>query len=355
MIAKKAAMTPQDKMLPPIVLTMGEPGGVGIEIALKAWQALRETRNTFFLLHDPVAVADLAQAIGLDVPIMKIDRPGEAPAMFASALPILPMKLPAPVVPGVLDVRSAPAVIEAIRRAVEFTTSGEASALVTNPIQKSALYAAGFQFPGHTEFLEHLAGDPFRATMMLAAEELRVVPVSIHVSLMSAITGLSTERIIATARATAMGLRQDFGILEPRLAIAGLNPHAGENGSMGCQEIEIIAPAVEALKSEGINARGPLSPDTMFTARARREYDAAICMYHDQALIPIKTLDMDGGVNVTLGLPFVRTSPDHGTALDIAGRGIAEPGSLVAAIELAAAIVGHRHKENMPCATSASG
>jgi 4-hydroxythreonine-4-phosphate dehydrogenase len=267
--------------IPPKVLTMGEPAGIGAEITLKAWQALRETRHSFFLLHDPVVVADSAQAVGLDVPITIITQPSEATAIFARALPILPMRLPGPVVPGMLDVRTGLVVIDAIRRAVAFATSGEASAVVTNPIQKSALYAAGFRFPGHTEFLEHLAGGSARATMMLAAEDLRVVPVSNHQSLMSAITGLSAEKIIATARATAAGLRQDFGIFEPRLAVAGLNPHAGENGSMGREEIEIITPAVEALRSEGVDARGPLPPDTMFTVRARREYDAAICMYHD--------------------------------------------------------------------------
>ena len=324
---------------------MGEPAGIGAEIALKAWLALRDTRYAFFLLHDPVAVASLADAIGLNVPIKRIANPSEASAVFGGALPILSMTLPAPVVPGVIDARNTLTVIEAIRRAVKHTLRGEASALVTNPIQKSALYAAGFHFPGHTEFLENLAGDSFRAIMMLAAKALKVVPVSIHEPLMSAITGLSTEKIIATVRATARGLRRDFGLSEPRLAIAGLNPHAGENGTMGRQEIEIIAPAVETLRSEGINASGPFPADTMFAARARRDYDAAICMYHDQALIPIKTLDMDGGVNVTLGLPFVRTSPDHGTALDIAGRGIASPGSLISAIEMAGEVAGHRMRE----------
>jgi 4-hydroxythreonine-4-phosphate dehydrogenase len=239
-------------------------------------------------------------------------------------------------------VANAPAVVDAIRVAVRLANAGEAAAVVTNPIQKSVLYAAGFGFPGHTEFLQDLAGPGHRSTMMLASALLRVVPVSIHESLARAVAGISSDRIVEVATAAHAGLRQDFGIERPRLAVAGLNPHAGEAGSMGREEIEIIAPAVEALKANGIDADGPYPPDTMFTARARRGYDAAICMYHDQALIPLKTLDVDGGVNVTMGLPFVRTSPDHGTALNIAGKGLADPGSLVSAIRMAAAMARHR-------------
>lgn len=327
-----------------VALTMGEPAGIGTEIALSSWLALRGTPHAFFLLHDPAWVAHCARTIGLNVPIRTIAQPEEAVGIFAEALPVLPMALAAPVAFGNLDIRNAPAVIEAIRRAVEFAVSGSASAVVTNPIQKSTLYESGFRFPGHTEFLEHIAGPEYRATMMLASAELRVVSVSIHVSLRSAIDQLSKQSIVETACATVKGLQQDFGIAEPRLAVAGLNPHAGENGAMGREDFDIIRPAVEELRSKGINSRGPLPPDTMFTARARQTFDAAICMYHDQALIPLKTIDMDGGVNVTLGLPFVRTSPDHGTALDIAGRGIADPGSLISAIKLAVTIGGHRRQ-----------
>jgi 4-hydroxythreonine-4-phosphate dehydrogenase len=257
---------------------------------------------------------------------------------------VLPVALAAEIVPGRIDQRNSAAVVDSIRKSVGLVRRGEASALVTNPIQKSALYAAGFPFPGHTEFLEHLAGQPFRSTMMLACKELKVVPVTIHDALASAIRSLSLERIVAAATATDAALRRDFGFMSPRLAVAGLNPHAGEEGSMGREEIEIITPAVDALRTAGIDATGPLPPDTMFTPRARQRYDAAICMYHDQALIPLKTIDVDGGVNITLGLPFVRTSPDHGTALDLAGTGRAEPGSLIAAITTAAEIVGHREQ-----------
>ena len=325
----------------PIALTMGEPAGVGAEISLKAWHRLRETPCRFFLMHDLAWVERTASVLGL--PTKAIQHPGEAEHVFADALPVLQMPVPAAITAGVPDVLNAHAVIESIRRCVEFVGSGQASALVTNPIQKSTLYAAGFVFPGHTEFLEHLAGQPFRSTMMIACPNLRVVPVTVHQSLRSAIAGLTTEKIVATALATAQAVVRDFGVLRPRLAIAGLNPHAGEDGSLGREEIDIIEPAVRELVSRGICATGPWPPDTLFTDRARRQYDVAICMYHDQALIPLKTLDVDGGVNVTLGLPFVRTSPDHGTALNLAGQGLADPGSLVAAIRMAADIVANRN------------
>ena len=329
----------------PIAITMGEPAGIGAEITLKAWQALRDTEIVFFLLHDPASLEVSASALAPKVPIRTIGDPAEATTIFRDELPVMAMGLPAAVVPGVLDARNALAVIESIRRAVTLTQRGNASALVTNPIHKSALYASGFTFPGHTEFLEHLAGEPFQATMMLACPALKVVPVTIHESLMTAVARLSTADIVATALATREALRRDFGVAKPRLAIAGLNPHAGEDGTMGREEIEIIAPAVKALIDRGVDATGPWPPDTMFTPRARLEYDAAICMYHDQALIPLKTLDVDGGVNVTLGLPFVRTSPDHGTALNLAGKGLADPGSLIAAIRMAADIAAYRRQE----------
>jgi len=329
---------------PPVVLTMGEPAGIGAEIALRAWQALRGTDDAFFLLHDPELLSGIARSLSLEVPVRPISRAGETRAAFGDCLPVMPLGLGAAVEMGRADTRNAATVVHAIRLAVDLAASGEASGVVTNPIQKAALYESGFRFPGHTEFLEALAGPGCRATMMLVSDALKVVPVSIHQSLAAAVTGISVDRIAEVARAADAGLRSDFGHRRPRLAVAGLNPHAGEAGSMGREEIEVIAPAVEALKREGIDARGPHSPDTMFTARSRAGYDAAICMYHDQALIPLKTLDVDGGVNVTLGLPFVRTSPDHGTALNIAGKGLANPGSLIAAIRMAARIAGRRRE-----------
>ena len=327
----------------PIVVTMGEPSGVGAEVALAAWTLLRDSGFVFFLLHDPDHVRVLARTFPSAVPTRVISGPDEAHAAFQHGLPILPLHLPAPVRMGQPDRRNAQPVIDAIRLGVALCARGEASALVTNPIQKSVLYESGFPFPGHTEFLEHLGGEACHAVMMLACAELKVVPVSIHEALAAAVSGLSGQAIMRVARATATGLVRDFGIARPRLAVAGLNPHAGEAGSLGREDIDIIAPAVAALRAEGIDASGPFAPDTLFTPRKRRTYDAAICMYHDQALIPIKTLDVDGGVNITLGLPFVRTSPDHGTALDIAGRGIADAGSLVSAIRTAAAIASIRH------------
>lgn len=336
---------------PCIALTMGEPAGIAAEISLKSWKLLRGTELAFYLVHDPRCVRDAAALLRLDVPVHVIRHPGEARAVFPRALPVLPLGLPVPITPGVPDRRNAATVIESIRMGVEQVRSGAALAMVTNPIQKSTLYDGGFTYPGHTEYLEHLAGPPFRSTMMLASPSLKVVPVTVHQSLRSAIAILTTERIVATALATATALARDFGIRQPRLAVAGLNPHAGEAGAMGREEIDVIEPAVRGLRARGIDVSGPWPPDTLFTARARLHYDAAICMYHDQALIPLKTLDVDGGVNVTLGLPFVRTSPDHGTALDRAGKGVAEPGSLVAAIGLAFEIAACRAaavKEHRP-------
>jgi 4-hydroxythreonine-4-phosphate dehydrogenase len=233
-------------------------------------------------------------------------------------------------------------VVKSIERATLLAMAGKAGGVVTNPINKAALYDAGFTYPGHTEFLAALTGAPGRQIMMLASPQLRVVPVTVHASLRDSIAMLNTGMIVAAARTTARALRDDFGIAQPRLAVAGLNPHAGEQGALGDEEAKMIVPAIESLRAEGIDVSGPWPPDTMFTAAARRRYDAAICMYHDQALIPLKTLDMDRGVNVTLGLPVVRTSPDHGTAYDIAGKGIASPSSLIAAIELAAALARRR-------------
>ena len=331
-------------LAPPVALTMGEPAGIAAEITLKAWLALRNTGSPFFVLHDFDHLSDAAAALSLSVPVISISRSDEASEAFNEGLPVMSVPLKAPVAVGRPDSRNAPSVVDAIRLATEMAASGQAAALVTNPIQKSALYEIGFEFPGHTEFLEHLAGPGHRATMMLASEQLKVIPLSIHEPLSAAVSGISTAKIVEVARAAAAGLCCDFGMERPRLAIAGLNPHAGEQGSMGREEIDVIMPAIETLRRDGIDARGPYPPDTMFTARSRAGYDAAICMYHDQALIPLKTLDVDGGVNVTLGLPFVRTSPDHGTALDIAGKGVADPGSLISALRMAVRIAGHRGK-----------
>ncbi|WP_341898366.1 4-hydroxythreonine-4-phosphate dehydrogenase PdxA [Ferrovibrio terrae] len=326
----------------PLALTMGEPAGIGGEISLQAWLRRGEAGlSPFLLLDDPHRLQAIATQHGWAVPLQVVAEPEDAIAVFDHALPVLSVPLPAIPQPGIPDRLNAPAVLHAIELAVTLCRNGRAAALVTNPIHKAALYDAGFSHPGHTEFLAALC-DVARPVMMLASDRLRVVPVTIHVALQRAIELLDTDLIVETARITAHDLREKFGIRQPRLAIAGLNPHAGESGSMGKEDAAIVAPAVARLRAEGIDARGPLPPDTMFHAEARASYDAAICMYHDQALIPIKTLDFDTGVNVTLGLPVIRTSPDHGTAFDIAGQGIAKPDSLIAALRMAAAMAAHR-------------
>jgi 4-hydroxythreonine-4-phosphate dehydrogenase len=317
---------------------MGDPAGIGGEITLAAWAALRQTGPCFAALDDPARLA----AIHPGYEVREIETLAEAASVFRDALPVLPIRLLVPAHPGRPDAANAPAVIASIEAAARLALSGEAGAVVTNPISKAVLYGAGFGFPGHTEFLAALTGVPGQEVMMLAAPALRVVPVTVHVSLRAALDALTNAAIVAAARTTAAALRTDFGIAAPRLAVAGLNPHAGEGGALGREEIEMIAPAIEALRAEGIDVSGPWPPDTMFTDLARPRYDAAICMYHDQALIPLKTLDMRQGVNVTLGLPIVRTSPDHGTAFDLAGTGKADPGSLIAALRLAGEISGRR-------------
>ncbi|MBS0537235.1 MAG: 4-hydroxythreonine-4-phosphate dehydrogenase PdxA [Proteobacteria bacterium] len=318
----------------PLAVTMGEPAGVGGELSLKAWLARTATARPFFALDDPARLSALARDLGLAVPVREIARPAEAAAHFASALPVLPVRLRAPVRQGHPDVANAPATIEAIERGVALAQGGEIAGVVTNPIQKKTLQDAGFRHPGHTEFLAELAGR-IDVAMMLACPELRVVPVTIHLSLADAVHALDADGIVRVGRIAANGLKALFGIERPRLAVAGLNPHAGEQGAMGDEESRVIAPAIARLKAEGIDVRGPAPADTLFHPAARATYDAALCMYHDQALIPIKTIDFSGGVNVTVGLPFVRTSPDHGTALDIAGSGRADPASLIAALAMA--------------------
>lgn len=328
------------KPVPPLALSIGDPSGIGPDVALAAWlkrDAL--ALPPFLLIADPAQVAARAAHLGLDVPQAIIQSPEQAPGLFAEKLPILPLANPHRESPGTPLPENAAGVIEAIERAVALTLQGSAAAVVTCPIAKKPLYEAGFPHPGHTEFLAELAsrhlGRDVTPVMMLAGPQLRAVPVTIHIALSQVPLRLTTQDILEVSRITARELTERFGIAAPRLAISGLNPHAGEGGAMGHEDEAIIRPAIEALQREGIDARGPLPADTMFHAPARATYDAAICMYHDQALIPAKALAFDETVNVTLGLPFIRTSPDHGTAFDIAGKGIARPDSLVAAIRLA--------------------
>jgi 4-hydroxythreonine-4-phosphate dehydrogenase len=324
---------------PPLVMTMGDPAGIGPELALSAWLARDAASPAFFVLADPAALAGLARRLGLAVPIVEI-APGEAAVAFARALPVTPLAARADAKPGAPSADFAAATIESIERAVVSVKSGAARAVVTNPIAKAALYAAGFKFPGHTEFLGALAerdwGGKAQPVMMIWSPALAVVPITIHVAVKDVPRLLTRELIVSTARIVADDMMRRFGVARPRLAFAGLNPHAGEGGAMGREEIETIAPAIEALRADGLDVDGPLPADTMFHAAARARYDVALTMYHDQGLIPAKTLAFDSGVNVTLGLPFVRTSPDHGTAFDIAGKGVASPTSLIAALNLAA-------------------
>jgi 4-hydroxythreonine-4-phosphate dehydrogenase len=318
---------------------MGEPAGIGGEIALKAWLSRIDSAvSPFFMIDDPERLRRLAVETGLDAPVAIIDSPDQATTCFEESLPVLPLGPRIYAQAGRPDPTNANAVIGSIERAYALIRSGDAAAMVTNPIQKSTLYAAGFTHPGHTEFLAALAGIDTPPVMMLAIDGLRVVPVTIHQPLRAALAGLTTEMIVVTARIAAQALRTQFGIAAPRLAIAGVNPHGGEDGALGREEIEIIRPAIEILRAEGWIVDGPRPADAMFHAAARATYDVAICHYHDQALIPLKTIDYDRGVNITLGLPFIRTSPDHGTALDIAGTGKAKPDSLIAALRLAATL-----------------
>ncbi len=330
-----------------LVVTQGDPAGIGPELVLRAWLRRQEAAlPAFAVLGDPDHLRRVAQSLGWDAPVVAVE-PSTAVRTFGRALPVLPLSRPVAAVPGRPDPTYAPSVIEAIETAVRLVRSELACALVTNPIAKHVLYEAGFRHPGHTEFLAALAaeagGPPPHPVMMLWSETLAVVPVTVHVPLASVPRDLTTELIVTTGRIVARELRERFGLSHPRLALAGLNPHAGENGAMGSEDSTIIAPAIALLRDEGIAAAGPLPADTMFHPRARTGYDAALAMYHDQALIPIKTIAFDEAVNVTLGLPFVRTSPDHGTAFDIAGKGVARPDSLIAAIRLAARL-GARHQ-----------
>jgi 4-hydroxythreonine-4-phosphate dehydrogenase len=326
-------------MAKPLALTLGEPAGIGPDIAIKAWLRRDELKlPAFYLLGDRHFLGRRAQALGLAIRLVEVCAENATDA-FADALPVVATGHAATAQPGRPDPTSADAAMASIRQAVADVVAGRAAAVVTNPIAKNVLYRAGFHHPGHTEFLAELAASGGRSpqpVMMLWSPALAVVPVTIHLSLRDAISQLSTDLIVTTARIVVADLKVRFGIAHPRLALSGLNPHAGEDGSLGTEELTIVAPAVETLRADGIEIRGPLPADTMFHDAARKTYDCAICMYHDQALIPIKTLAFEDAVNVTLGLPFIRTSPDHGTAFDIAGTGRANPSSLIAALRLAA-------------------
>ncbi len=325
----------------PLAVTMGDPAGIGGDILLAAWAQAQETAlPPFFVIDDPDRLSGLAKLLGLDVPIQTISSSGETNSVFSRALPVLPEPLVVSSEPGKLDGRNAPSVITSLKRALELTLNGDTAGIVTNPIHKQTLYAEGFEHPGHTEFLaEATGGTP---VMMLSCPGLRVVPVTIHIPLADVPDQLTSDLIVSRGRTLAAALERDFGLAHPRIAVAALNPHAGENGALGSEEDQLIAPAVQMLCDSGINATGPFPADTMFHAEARRSYDAVLAMYHDQALIPLKTIDFDNGVNTTLGLPIVRTSPDHGTACDIAGTGKANPSSFMAALRQASAIAAHR-------------
>ncbi len=312
----------------PIALTVGEPAGIGPEITVAAWQTLRGGGPVFFWIGDPAHLPP-------GTPVARIDDASQAAAAFASALPVLPHPFGPPVTPGRPQSAHAQPVIDVIARAVDLAQSGAAAAVCTCPIHKAALIdGAGFAYPGHTEYLASLAGVA-HVVMMLASDALRVVPVTIHIPLQEVPKALTDALLETTLRITHAALIRDFGLARPRLAVAGLNPHAGEGGKMGTEDDALIAPVIARLAGEGLMVTGPHPADTLFHTAARARYDAAVAMYHDQALIPIKTLDFDLGVNVTLGLPFIRTSPDHGTAFDIAGKGLARPTSLIEALRLA--------------------
>jgi 4-hydroxythreonine-4-phosphate dehydrogenase len=327
----------------PLALTLGEPAGIGPDLALLLWTQRDELDvPPFLMIGDPVFLAVRARFLSLPVQIANADA-RSAVSLFPQALPVLPLGIGATATPGKPGPGSAAIAKAAIKRAVELVQTGEASAVVTNPISKAVMQAGGFAFPGHTEYLAHLAatggGRPPRPVMLIWSERLSVVPVTIHIPLADVPRALSTDLIVETARIVARDFGRRFGVTAPRLALCGLNPHAGESGTLGLEDETIVRPAVERLKAEGIAASGPHSADTLFHSDARKRYDVALGMYHDQVLIPAKTLAFDRAVNVTLGLPFVRTSPDHGTAFDIAGTGRANPSSLLAALRLAQRLV----------------
>ena len=335
----------------PLALTMGDPAGISCEITLKAWWNLAKMARkkpirkplTFFVIADPHLFRALSRKLNIEAPIQLVETPEQAASVFSSALPVMPLNLPAAVIPGRPDPENASSVINSIDRALDLALGGRTAGIVTNPIHKKCLAEAGFTYSGHTEYLAECAGIGSQVAMMLATPHLRVVPVTVHVALAKAIHLLTKEMIVTAAHITATSLVQDFGIPHPRIAVAGLNPHAGESGEIGREEIEIITPAIEEIRNAGILVNGPSPADTLFHASARTKFDAALCMYHDQALIPIKTVDFENGVNITLGLPFVRTSPNHGTALDLAMSGKARERSLLVALTTAHEIARRRN------------
>lgn len=320
-------------MIAPIAVSMGDPAGIGPEIIAKAWHArLGENLPPFFAVGDPRAIESVWHG-----PVERIGDPNDAVALFGRALPVLYIQDAGEITPGLPDTDGARCSLSALELAVGLARSGTAGALVTGPVSKAQLYGIGFIDPGQTEFVAERCGIAREnAVMMLAGPSLRVVPMTTHIALAAVPAALSIDLVVARGRATARGLTRNFGIEAPRLAFAGLNPHAGESGAIGREEIDVLMPAIELLRDEGIDCTGPIPADAMFHAQARGRYDVAMCCYHDQALIPLKLLHFDDGVNITLGLPIVRTSPDHGTAFDIAGKGLARPGAMIAAIRLAA-------------------
>lgn len=319
-----------------LAVTMGDPAGISGELTLAAWrERIRAALPPFVAIDNPERLEAINRQLGWNVPLVPVTSVAEADACFAEALPVLTMDLPGTVILGQANPENANAVAHSIEKAVSLAMAGEVAGIVTQPVHKATLYGSGFSFPGHTEFLAHLTKAAKPSIMMLAGAGLRVVPLTIHEPLAQAIARLDAPMIVETSLRVAEALRRDFGIAKPRLALAGLNPHAGEDGAMGDEEIRYVRPAADQLRGMGLDVWGPLAPDSMFHAAARAKYDAAICLYHDQGLIPLKTLAFDEGVNITLGLSIVRTSPDHGTAFDIAGTGKASPASFFAALRMA--------------------
>jgi 4-hydroxythreonine-4-phosphate dehydrogenase len=326
----------------PIAVAMGDPAGIGPEIIAKAWvERVRAGLDPFFAVGDIRAI----QAVWLG-PVERISDPRETASVFDRALPVMQVEDAGSITPGDPNLEGARCSLDSLEFAVGCARSGAARALATGPVSKTQLYAIGFSHPGQTEFIAERCGVAIdNAVMMLAGPTLKVVPVTTHLALADVPAALSIDKIVTTGRATARGLQRNFAIENPRLAFAGFNPHAGENGALGREEIDFIIPAMDILRSEGFIVSGPIAADAMFHSRARAEYDAAICLYHDQALIPLKTLHFDEGVNMTLSLPIVRTSPDHGTAFDIAGKNVANPGAMIAAIKMAASATACRAEQ----------
>lgn len=323
----------------PLVVAMGDPAGVGPEITAKAWEARRERGlPAFVAVGDPLSVSRVWH--GPITPVVDLDEVADA---FGRALPVLAVENAGRVVPGTPDFDGAQCALTSLERAVGLARSGAARALVTGPVSKAQLYGVGFTHPGQTEFVaEHCGVSPENAVMLLAGPSLKVVPITTHIPLARVPGALTVELVLAKARATVRGLRRNFAVASPRLAFAGVNPHAGEGGALGREELDVLEPAIAELREEGVDCSGPLAADTMFHPRARARYDVAMCPYHDQALVPLKTLHFDEGVNMTLGLPIVRTSPDHGTAFPIAGQDLAHPGAMIAAIAMAHEAAGRR-------------